>query len=408
MFMFIKVAWRNLFRNKKRTIIAGSAIGIGLAALIFVDATIIGMRQNMIHSATASFMGEGQIYRQGFKETQESDLTLNNSDDVINRLKDEDKVAAFAERTISFAMISSPANVSSVSLVGINPERERHLSQVDEALIKGAFFTEDNPRNCLIGSKLADILKVEVGDRIVLTVAQVHTDDLSQEMFRISGIFHFNIDEMDRGMAFIRLEKAQEMLNLQDQVHVIALKFTDMELGQEENWNFWQRYSQNQNLAQGWTELMPELHAALQLTDFSTFITAAILFGVVALGIINTLFMSIHERMFEFGVLRAVGTRPFSVAILIIFEAGALAVLSILFGELLGFGLTYAISLVGIDYTGIEFAGVTFRELLYPVLQVDQFIIYPFWVFVFTVVIGVYPAIYAARLSPADALRKTF
>ncbi len=408
MVMFIKVAWRNLFRNKKRTIIAGSAIGIGLAALIFVDATIIGMRENMIHSATASFMGEGQIYRQGFKETRKSDLTLNNSDDVINRLENEDKVAAFAERTISFAMISSPANVSSVSLVGINPERERHLSQTDEALIKGAFFTEDNQRNCLIGSKLADNLKVEIGDRIVLTVAQVHTDDLSQEMFRISGIFHFNIDEMDRGMAFIRLEKAQEMLNLQDQVHVIALKFTDMELGQKENWEFWQRYSQNRNLARGWTELMPELHAALQLTDFSTFITAAILFGVVALGIINTLFMSIHERMFEFGVLRAVGTRPFSVAILIIFEAGALAVLSILFGELLGFGLTYAISVVGIDYTGIEFAGVTFRELLYPVLQVDQFIIYPFWIFVFTIVIGVYPAIYAARLSPADALRKTF
>ncbi|MBD3384089.1 FtsX-like permease family protein [candidate division KSB1 bacterium] len=408
MLMFIKVAWRNLFRNKKRTIIAGSAIGIGLAALIFVDATIIGMRKNMIHSATASFMGEGQIYRQGFKETRERDLTLNNSHDVIKRLKDEDKVAAFAERTISFAMISSPANVSSVSLVGINPERERHLSQVDEALIKGAFFTEDNPRNCLIGSKLADILKIEVGDRIVLTVAQVHTDDLSQEMFRISGIFRFNIDEMDRGMAFIRLEKAQEMLNLQGEVHVIALKFTDMELGQKEDWGFWQQYSQNQNIARGWTELMPELHAALQLTDFSTFITAAILFGVVALGIINTLFMSIHERMFEFGVLRAVGTRPFSVAMLIIFEAGALALLSILFGELLGFGLTYAISVVGIDYTGIEFAGVTFRELLYPVLQVDQFIIYPFWVFVFTVVIGVYPAIYAARLSPADALQKTF
>jgi ABC-type lipoprotein release transport system permease subunit len=408
MSMFIRVAWRNLFRNKKRTIIAGSAIGIGLAALIFVDATIIGMRKNMIHSATASFMGEGQIYRQGFKETRESDLTLNNSDDVINRLEDEEKVAAFAERTISFAMISSPANVSSVSLVGINPKREPSLSQVDDALIKGAFFTENNPRNCLIGSKLADILKVELGDRIVLTVAQVHTDDLSQEMFRISGIFHFNIDEMDRGMAFIRLEKAQEMLNLQDQVHVIALKFTDMELGQKENWDFWQQYSQNQNLARGWTELMPELHAALQLTDFSTLITAAILFGVVALGIINTLFMSIHERMFEFGVLRAVGTRPFGVAALIIFEAGALAVLSILFGELLGFGLTYAISVVGIDYTGIEFAGVTFRELLYPVLQVDQFIIYPFWVFVFTVVIGVYPAIYAARLSPADALRKTF
>lgn len=153
---------------------------------------------------------------------------------------------------------------------------------------------------------------------------------------------------------------------------------------------------------------MPELHAALQLTDFSTLITAVILFGVVALGIINTLFMSIHERMFEFGVLRAVGTRPVGVAFLVVFEAGSLALLSIAFGALLGFGITYLTSIMGIDYTGIEFAGVTFRKLLYPVLKVNQFIVYPFWVFVFTVVIGVYPGVYAARLLPAKALSKTF
>jgi ABC-type antimicrobial peptide transport system permease subunit len=149
------------------------------------------------------------------------------------------------------------------------------------------------------------------------------------------------------------------------------------------------------------------MEAVFELTQFSTLLTGLILFGVVALGIINTLFMSIHERMFEFGVLRAVGTRPFSVARLIFFEAASLAIVSIILGNILGFIITYIMSVVGIDYTGIEFSGVTFRELLYPELKWFQFVKYPFWVFVFTIFTGIYPAIYAAKMSPAESLRKS-
>jgi len=142
--------------------------------------------------------------------------------------------------------------------------------------------------------------------------------------------------------------------------------------------------------------------------QLSTYITGAILFGVVAFGIINTLFMSLHERMFEFGVLRAVGTRPFRMALLILFEACFLAVLSIALGAILGFISTYITTKTGIDYRGIEMMGVTMRELLYPVLNLKQFIYYPFWVFVFTAFTGIYPAIHAARMLPAEAMRKSF
>ena len=132
-----------------------------------------------------------------------------------------------------------------------------------------------------------------------------------------------------------------------------------------------------------------------------------ILFGVVALGIINTLFMSLHERMFEFGVLRAVGTRPFSIVQLVIFEAGSLAVLSIAMGCILGFAVTLISAQTGFDYTGIEYSGVTFRKLLYPVLRIRQFIEYPLWLFLFTVLVGLYPACYAARMTPAGAMRRS-
>lgn len=407
MWMFIKLAWRNIFRNKRRTIIAGMAIGIGLASLIFVDALWIGMESNMIKSATSSFLGEGQIHHIDFRETQEVEYTINNLDDILSQLSKEDIVKYYTRRTMAFAMISSPANVQSIIFVGINPVNEQNLSQLDEALVEGTFFKDSNERDLLIGSELANILEVSLRDRLVITVAQAKTGDLSQEMFRVSGIYHFNIPEMDKGMAFARLEKAQEMLALGSDVHEIALKFVDPSYGRDKTLDFWKKYSQNDNEAVGWTVLLPQLEAAFELSQFSTLITALILFGVVSLGIINTLFMSIHERMFEFGIIRAVGTRPFGVLRLILLEAGALAVISIILGNLLGFISTYLVSKIGIDYTGIEFVGVTFRELLYPVLKVQQFIIYPIWVFIFTIIAGLYPAVYAAKMSPAEAMRKS-
>ncbi len=406
--LYLKLAWRNLFRNKRRTFIAAAAIGIGLAALIYVDALIIGMEQNMIRSATGSFLGEGQIHRTGFRETFEVEKTIANLDEVTARLEKDTIVTHFTLRTLSFAMINSPANMSAISMVGIEPTTEKYLSQVDEALIEGAYFDGDDERDILIGSKLAELLEVELGDRVVLTAAEAYTGDLAQEMFRISGIYHFNISEMDKAMAFVRLDKARDMINLEGAAHEIAIIFTDTKHGRDKNLPFWDSYSTGGNEASGWAELLPELEAAFELSSFSTWIIGLILFVVVAAGIVNTLFMSLYERMFEFGVMRAVGTRPLALARLILFEAASLGVVSVVPGVVLGFIVTYISAQIGIDYTGIEYAGMTFRELLYPVMQLEQYIYFPLWVFVITTLIGLYPALYAARMNPVKAMRRSF
>lgn len=405
--VFIKMAWRNMFRNKRRTLLAGLAVGIGLAALIFTDALVIGMNQNMIRSATASFLGEGQIHHKGFQETMEVEETIHNLDTVVDSLQQESYVDSFSQRVYSYAMITSAANLQSINLVGIHPATESALSQIDDVMQKGEYLQGSNPRDVIIGSELAEILEVELDDRVVITVAQAESGDLSQEMFRISGIYRFGINEMDQSMAFVRIEKAQELLNISS-VHEIAINFTDDEIGQNRDHPFWDEYSQFGNKAQGWVELNPQLASYMQISDFMTYFIGLILFGVVALGIVNTLFMSLHERMFEFGVLRAVGTRPFAMGRLVVFEAAALAILSIIVGVVIGFGVTYLTSFIGIDYTGIEVVGVTIREKIYPVLEISQFIEYPFWVLVFTTITGLYPGWYAARMEPADAMRKSF
>jgi len=389
--LYLKLAWRNIFRNKRRTLIAGIAIGIGLAALMYTDAMIVGMNKNMIRSATASFLGEGQIHRKGFRETFEVDQTIVGSAKILTRLENEEAVANFTPRVMTLSMISSPANVQAVSAVGVEPASEMRLSQIDEALTGGVYFEGNSPRDIVIGSELADILEVELGDRVVLTAAQ----------------FFFNMPEMDKGMVFVRLNKARQMLNLGNEVHEIALKFADGDIAQDRQNAFWSNYSQDGNEALGWVDLVPQLEAILKISNFSTLIFGVILFSVVALGIVNTLFMSLYERMYEFGVMRAVGTNPFFMGRLVVFEAGALAMVSIVLGTILGFIVTYWTSRTGIDYGGIEFAGVTFRELLYPELRARQFLLFPVCVFLFTTLVSLYPAQYAARLKPAEAMRKS-
>jgi ABC-type lipoprotein release transport system permease subunit len=404
---YIKLAWRNIFRNKRRTIIAGIAIAIGLASLILNDAFMIGMENNIVKSATASFLGEAQIHGAGFRETQEVEKTIHKLDEVVKNLQEEEIVDAFTLRTMSFGMITSPADVSSVLLVGINPETEKHLSQIDEAINQGGYFAGDDAHDIIIGSKLAETLEVSLGDRLVATVSQAKTGDLSQEMFRISGIYHFNMKELDTGMAFIRLEKAQQMLGIGGSVHQIAVKFKDRNYAMQVGLPFWEKYSQNKNEAVSWTKLLPQLKAVFDMSGISLAVMCFILASVVVFGIINTLFMSLYERMFEFGVLRAVGTRSSGVRKLVLFEAGALGIVSIILGLILGFVVTFILTKTGVDYRGIEFAGTTIKDMLYPEMQLSQFIIYPIGVFVFMLLVGLYPAFTAGRMSIANALRKS-
>jgi len=408
MLLYMKLAWRNLFRNRRRTIISGSAVGIGLAALIFVDALILGMSANMIRSATASFMGEAQIHGPDYRETLEVEHTVIDLPGTLKMLGESPDVASFTPRTLSFSMISSPANVVAGSMIGVVPKTEASLSQFDEALVAGEFFEGDSRFDILVGSKLAELLEVELGDRVVLTAAMAKTGELSQEMFRISGIYHFNTEEMDRAMAVVRLPVAQTMLGLEGQAHQVAFTLTDGDSEDGPSPAFWQRLRANGNEALGWRELMPQLSLALEMSSFSTLIIGLVLFSLVALGIVNTLFMSLYERMFEFGVLRAVGTSPFGIGRLVVFEAASLAVVAIALGLILGWIVTYIFMHVGIDYSGIEFAGVTFRENLYPQMEWRQFTLFPIYVFLFTVLVGLYPATYAARMNAAEAMRKSF
>lgn len=408
MTLFIRLAWRNILRNKRRTFIAGTAIGIGLAAMIFVDALFQGMMRHMIRSATATYMGDAQIHRRGFRDTFDVGLAIDNVPELRRRLEADPEVKHYVVRTSSFAMVASSANSSGVSLVGTEPGRERDISQVDDVIVAGTFFEGDSPRDIVIGSELAELLEVELGDRVVLTASQANTGELAQDLFRVSGIYHFNIEEMDKAMAFIRLEVAQRLLGMQGTAHEIAMSLADPTVARDLPASYWASWSGRDNEAEAWTTLVPQLNTIMNMSNLNLIISGAILFGVVALGIINTLFMSLYERMFEFGVLRAIGTRPRSLLRLVMFEAAGLAVIAIFLGMIIAIGVSLWVKHVGIDYGNLEMAGVTLRDKIYPTIRWSQYVIYPAWAFVLTTLVGIYPAFHASRVSPAEAMRKSF
>jgi ABC-type lipoprotein release transport system permease subunit len=403
---YLKLAWRNIFRNRRRTFLTGLIIGLGLTSMIFVDASMVGMKENMISAATSSFLGDAEIHRSGFQESQDATMTIGQLNRVVSMLRDDPHVASFTERTICNATVSSPADLASVVLYGIVPDSEQALSKVDESMIEGSYLETDGQGRALLGAELAESLDVSVGDRVVLTVSKAGTGELAQNLFRVGGIFRMHIQEMDTSVVLVPLEQAQQMLGIGRGVHEIAVRFRRLEYATAGQKEFSQRYSSFGNAAETWPQLLPQIKYMLDMTNISIAITVIIVFAMIIFGIINTLFMALYERIFEFGVLRAVGTRAGKLRTLIVFEAGSLAIYSIALGMILGAVATLIGSLVGLDLTGVELAGATFTGRIYTVFALRQFTLYPLLVFAFTLLVSLYPAGHAARMSVARALQR--
>ena len=248
---------------------------------------------------------------EGFRDEQEASLTIQEIDKVTASLAEETIVQHFTQRVLVTGMITSPANVSAINLVGVHPPTEKFLSLIDDAITEGVYFEGDNNRDVVIGAKLAEILEVEIGDRVVVTVVQAETGELSQEMFRVSGIYYFADEAMNsvwRSFGFKKHRRCSLLATMSMKSLLNSLPSPTLRI---RHCRFGRPIPSTGNEALSWTELMSQLTLVLEMTEYSKYIMGVILFGVVVFGIINTLFMSLYERMFEFGVLRAVGTRPF-------------------------------------------------------------------------------------------------
>ena len=400
-----RLAYRNIFRNTRRTVLTVCLISCGLAALLLADSFVRGSLKTFIAISTETFLGEAQIHQKGFRDAQDVDLYIPKPEALYKKLDSYSEVKAFSPRTLAGAMISSSENVSGGMVVGIDGEKEAQVSKLKKSMLKGNYLS-NKKGEILLGSLMADLLEVDLGDRIVVTISQANGGELSQELFRVSGIFSFNDRNMDNGIAFVNLDQGQQLLNI-DGIHQVALNFISDEAINDKNLALWQELNGQGLETLDWLELVPQLSGMLGMVDYTTLIIAFIMYILVSLGLINTMLMSIFERRNEFGILLAIGTRPRQLFWQIMMEGFFIGLISTLIGLIIGSILCYFGSVYGISYDGLEMMGTTMNEPLYPIADYWVFFELSLSILFITLLACLYPALHAARLQPSDAMRKT-
>lgn len=404
----LKLALRNIMRNKRRTALTVLLISATLAILIFTDGYMKAMADVMIRSATRLYPGDAQMHQVNYLPERDGENVIIDVSIQLQTLANSQEVESYSPRAFDFGMVSSTANNLPVQVVGVDAELEASVSKLARSIVQGQYLTNDgNSKQILIGKKLAELLEVELGDRLVVSVNNYQLDDIDQRLFRVSGVFTMNSRIFDENLVFIQLPMAQEMLGIDNGVHEIAFNLVDEASSANEELPLWQQLSNDRVSAQGWTTLLPDLAGMIALFDYSMLIVFGILFSVAVLGVVNAMFMSIFERTYEFGVLLAIGTQRRTLFSLILVEGLLLALIALLVGSVLGAITTTWIGQTGIDYGNMDISGVALAEVLRPYLVVSQFVEYPLAVLVMTLLACIYPAMFAARIVPATALHKS-
>lgn len=404
--LIIRLAWRNLFRNTRRTILTCMLIGFSLTALILTDGMILGMTEVMVGGITHTLAGEAQVHKKGFLDNFDVDKYLDDPGSLFEIIEQDRSVAAYAPRIIVGGMIASTYNVTGGLIYGVDADRERDLSKISSAIIEGDYLT-GSAREILIGKPMAELLEVGPGDRIVITASEVDTSEIAQELFRVSGIFEFGPREMDENFVFINLPVAQSFLAMENKVHEIAIRFRIADDAKNRDLPLYHSLNKGDVEALGWLDFNPSLGAMIEMTNYSTVIVGMILFLLASLGVINSMFMSIYERIYEFGVIKAIGSRPIHIMQLVLCEALLLAILSCILGAIFGYGLSSYFAENGIPMGKMEVSGVVLDGNIYTQISPHQFINYPVYVILLTLAAALYPARFAARIVPSEALQRS-
>ena len=401
----LKLAWRNLFRNTRRTLLTCMLITSSLVVIILVDGIMLGMIDVMVGGITKTLEGEAQVNQKGFRENFEPELFLNDPDAITAALAADERVAGHAPRVIIGGMIASPYNTTGGLIYGVDATSELGVSRLEEATYEGEYLTGAK-REILLGKLMGELLEVSLGDRIIITAAQVDTGEITQELFRVTGFFEFGPEEMDQTLAFINLSAAQPLLGMDGHVHQIAVQFVDPEDAKNKALPTLARLNQGNVEALGWLDLHPSIGGMIEMSSYASAIVGAVLFILTSLGVINSMFMSIYERIYEFGVAKATGTTPRQIIALVLFEAFFLALMACAIGVLLGYLASFYFESNGIPMGRMEMSGVLLDGNLHTEVRAYQFVAFPIYVTLLTVAAAIYPAVFASRIVPSQALQR--
>lgn len=406
--VFARIATRNLLRNRKRSAITVFGAAFAIVAYVFLYGFFDGFGEQLVDNSTRYVTGHLQIEREGLRRDLAPELAFDGSA-ALAAVRDQSGVAAAAPRVQAQALVSSATKSVGVVLYGVEPELERGITILHRTFVEGTALEQGADRDVVIGRRLAEKLGVRLGEKLVL-MAPGRGGELGTAAFRVRGIFATESSSFDGAMVFVTLAASQRMLGLGPRISSINLRLSDRAEVDAVAARLAPGLAKEDLVASTWPRLLPRVADMLGLVRSIRTVIVAVLFLVVALAVMNTVFMAVAERTREFGVMMALGTPPDAVVRMVVYETVALMLVASVVGYAVGAAVVALFGRIGLDLSGFyrDYSAVPgLTGIVYPRLVVANLVGPGVGLFLASVAVSLYPAARAARLDPSVAIRHT-
>jgi len=402
--MIVQLAWRNIWRNKMRSLVIMCSIALGLFAGMAVLALYKGMMNSRVRTVIDEEVGHLQIHHPQFKKDYEPGYWIVPASSITSQLKKIPGIKAVAERSVVQGMLSTPTGSAGVQIYGIDASVEMSFSSLKEKIQEGKGFT-GKPHEIILGKKLAEKMKLKLNSKLVLTFSD-SSNTLISGAFKVKAIYQSHNTKLDEQRVYIKKQELNALLGMEYATHEIAVllqKDEDLDgIAQQLKLNY------PGLLTETWKDISPETDLMVKTVDDYSYIIMIIIMLALAFGIINTMLMAIIERTREVGMMTALGTSRLRTFLLVLTETVFLTIAGTPIGFATGWIVTNYFHQRGLDLSGMgkEMMGsFGFRTMVYPEFPADK-LPYVLLIVVGTAVLsGLFPALRALRMKPIDALR---
>jgi putative ABC transport system permease protein len=407
--LLTRLAWRNIWRQRRRTLITAGAMAIGVAFCMAMMALVDGVYADLFDLAVGENLGHAQIHHPDYPSKRAIWETVPDAEVLLGELDGEASVVSATPRVYGHGLMAFTDEALGAQLIGVDPAREQALTRVGDRIATGRYLADQPAHEVVLGVGLAERLEVAPGGEVVV-VTQAADGSMGNDLYTVVGLFESGSVMQDRAGAWLHLADAQELLVLPDQVHEVALQTEGKPEVDAMVAAVGPLTRQHGLLLRSWREINPQLAQMMDMADASSGIFLFIVFGIAALGVLNTMLMSVFERTRELGVIGALGLRPRQMVALVILETFALAAVATAAGVPLGLGLDAYLVFHGLDLTAVmdsySVIGVNYDPVMMGEFHADKVLQTVFGLFFISLLAAIWPAIRAARLKPVEAMRQ--
>lgn len=404
--LFLRLAWRNLWRHRRRTVIVVAAIAFTMGLMLWYDGLIGGFNEAIYGNAIRVLGGNIQIHAAGYgaEVSQLPLLPLANDQALVQAAQAQPQVMAATRRINTGGMATTREGAFGITIVGVEPEQEAPVSLWAQKVTAGRYLTAADQDMVYIGKGLATAMGVSVGDRFTLTGRAPHQQMRSRTM-TVAGIYDLGMPDIEKTAIYITLGEAQSLYGLDGQATEIAIFLK--QIGEERQVMNALRPGLGGAEITSWQTSFPELEQALATKGGAMNVFSVIVMLIVAIGILNLLLMAIYERTREIGILGALGLKPFQISILFVLEGFLMGLVGLAAGVVMGLLINGVSRQVGLDFASFS-SLTTYMALIsgkiYPTWGMDKLLMRSLIVLVITTLAALYPAYEAAQREPAEAL----